>query len=123
MRGLGFMYHARTYRRALIVATGAGIGPVLPYLLQPSGVELHTLWIGREHRAAVGDELVDRILARGNVELIDTAQGRPDVGALVAEHAPAYEAVFVVSNAAVRDDVAAACERVGVRWYGPTFDS
>ena len=35
MRGLGFMYHARTYRRALIVATGAGIGPVLPYVLQP----------------------------------------------------------------------------------------
>jgi hypothetical protein len=123
MRGLGFMYHAQAYRRALIVATGAGIGPVLPYLLLPSGVEPHTLWIGRDHRAAVGDELVDRILARGDVELIDTAHGRPDVGALIAEHASRYEAVFVVSNAAVRDDVAAACERIGARWYGPTFDS
>ena len=30
MCGYGFMYHAQTYRRVLIVATGAGIGPVLP---------------------------------------------------------------------------------------------
>ena len=27
MRGCGFMYHAQTYARPLIVATGAGIGP------------------------------------------------------------------------------------------------
>ena len=33
MRGYGFMYHAQAYRQVLIVATGAGIGPVLPGLL------------------------------------------------------------------------------------------
>jgi ferredoxin-NADP reductase len=32
MCGYGFMYHAQAYRRVLMVATGAGIGPVLPYV-------------------------------------------------------------------------------------------
>ena len=30
---------------------------------------------------------------------------------------------IVVSNDAVRDSVARACEALGVPWYGPTFDS
>ena len=34
-----------------------------------------------------------------------------------------FDAVFVVSNDVVRDNVARACESLGVPWYGPTFDS
>jgi hypothetical protein len=123
MRGYGFMYHAQTYRRVLIVATGAGIGPVLPYLVGPSPVDVECLWIGRDHRAAMGDDLVRRLLAGGRVSLVDSSCGRPDVGALVAERARHFEAVFVVSNEQVRDDVAAACSARCVPWYGPTFDS
>ena len=123
MRGYGFMYHAQAYRQVLIVATGAGIGPVLPYLLGRSPVQVECLWIGRSHRAAVGTVLVDRILAGGSVTLIDTSRGRPDVGAYVARVAHQFDAVFVVSNDLVRDSVARACEALGVPWYGPTFDS
>jgi hypothetical protein len=123
MRGCGFMYHAQTYRHVLFVATGAGIGPVLPYLLGDHDVRYTCLWIARDHRAAVGAELVDRILGSGSVELIDTSCGRPDVGSRVAEIATGFEAVFVVSNETVRDEVARSCERAGVPWYGPTFDS
>jgi ferredoxin-NADP reductase len=123
MRGYGFMYHAQAYRRVLMVATGAGIGPVLPYLLDRTPVDFQCLWIGRSHHAAMGPVLVDRVLASGRVTLIDTAQGRPDVGACVASVARRFEAVFVVSNDAVRDSVARACEALGVPWYGPTFDS
>jgi hypothetical protein len=123
MRGYGFMYHAQAYRRVLMVATGAGIGPVLPYLLGKSPVQFECLWIGRCHRAAMGTDLVDRILASGSVTLIDTSRGRPDVGACVAEVAHRFDAVFVVSNDVVRDSVARACESLGVPWYGPTFDS
>jgi hypothetical protein len=36
---------------------------------------------------------------------------------------PEFEAVFVVSNAAVRDEVGRACEGLDVPCYGPTFDS
>jgi hypothetical protein len=122
MRGRGFMYHARAYERPLVVATGAGIGPVLPYLLDPAA-RLECVWIGRDHRGAVGRELVERVLAGGAVTLVDTARGRPDIGALVAERAARFEAVFVVGNRQVRDEVAHACRRLGVRWYGPTFDS
>jgi hypothetical protein len=39
----GFMHHAQAYRRVLIVATGAGIGPVLPYLLEASPVRFECL--------------------------------------------------------------------------------
>jgi hypothetical protein len=123
MRGYGFMYHAQAYRRVLMVATGAGIGPVLPYLLSRSPVQFECLWIGRRHHAAMGADLVDRILASGSVTLIDTSRGRPDVGACVAGVAHRFDAVFVVSNDVVRDNVARACESLGVPWYGPTFDS
>jgi hypothetical protein len=123
MRGYGFMYHAQAYRRVLMVATGAGIGPVLPYLLSRSPVQFECLWIGRCHRAAMGADLVDRILASGSVTLIETSRGRPDVGACVAGLAHQFDAVFVVSNDVVRDSVARACESLGVPCYGPTFDS
>ena len=123
MRGYGFMYHAQAYRRVLMVATGAGIGPVLPYLLDRTPVQFECLWIGRRHHAAMGSGLVDRVLASGRVTLIDTSQGRPDVGECVAAVARRFEAVFVVSNDAVRDSVARACQALGVPWYGPTFDS
>ncbi len=46
MRGYGFMYHAQAYWRVLMVATGAGIGPVLPYLLGRPPVQVECLWIG-----------------------------------------------------------------------------
>src|SRR6185437_4800832 len=85
MRGYGFMYHAQAYRRVFLVATGAGIGPVLPYLLSKAPVQFECLWIGRSHRAAMDTDLVDRVLASGSVTLIDTSLGRPDVAACVAD--------------------------------------
>ncbi len=123
MRGYGFMYHAQTYERVLFVATGAGIGPVLPYLVDPSTIDYECLWIGRNHRETIGDELVSRILESGRVTLIDSESGRPDIGRRVAEIAERFQAVFIVSNAHVRDEVARVCERLDVPWYGPTFDS
>jgi ferredoxin-NADP reductase len=123
MRGCGFMYHAQTYGKTLIVATGAGIGPVLPYLLGWAAGQFECLWIGRDHRAAMGDDLVRRVLAGGNVTLLDSSRGRPDVGAHVARHAPRFDAVFVVSNERVRNDIARVCQGLNIPWYGPTFDS
>ena len=123
MRGCGFMYHARIYERVLFVATGAGIGPVLPYLVDQSSIEYECLWIGRNHRDTIGDELVSRIMASGRVTLLDSASGRPDIGRCVGEIAEQFDAVFIVSNAYVRDEVASVCEQLGVPWYGPTFDS
>ena len=55
--------------------------------------------------------------------LVDTSAGRPDLAALVRGRAPYVDAVFVVSNGTVRDEVAQVCEEMGVAWYAPTFDS
>ncbi|MDN5769026.1 MAG: hypothetical protein L0H96_25055 [Humibacillus sp.] len=123
MRGYGFMYHAQTFRRVLFVATGAGIGPVLPYLLGSSLVGYECLWLGREHRTSMGKDLVERVVAGGGVTLVDTSAGRPDLASLVRRRAPYVDAVFVVSNDTVREQVAQVCEEMGVAWYGPTFDS
>jgi ferredoxin-NADP reductase len=123
MRGYGFMYHAQAREKVLFVATGAGIGPVLPYLVGPPAVEHECLWIGRDHRRMMGDALVDHAVAGGHVTLVDTRAGRPDVGACVAALARRFDAVFVVSNEKVRDQVARVCEELAVPWYGPTFDS
>ena len=123
LRGHGFMHHAQAYRRVLVVATGAGIGPVLPYLLGRFSVGIRCLWIARDHESSVGEDLVARAARGGALTLIDTANGRPSVAGYIAELAPRFEAVFVVSNAAVRDVVARACEELDVPCYGPTFDS
>jgi hypothetical protein len=71
----------------------------------------------------MGDDLVRRVLAGGNVTLLDSSRGRPDVGAHVARHAPRFDAVFVVSNERVRNDIARVCQGLNIPWYGPTFDS
>jgi hypothetical protein len=123
MRGFGFMGHLQTYSDVLVIATGAGIGPVLLYLLDAPHPGLRCVWIGHSHRESIGSGLVDRILAGGQVTLVDTQTGRPDLSHLVATHAVGADAVFVVSNATVRDQVARECGRIGVPWYGPTFDS
>ncbi len=123
MRGYGFMGNARAYRQGLGIATGAGIGPVLLYLLDRRQPGLRCLWIARDHRATIGDALVDHVLAGGQTTLIDTTDARPDLGRLVTAAAPGTGAVFVVGNPGARDRVAAACADLGLRWYGPTFDS
>ena len=64
------------------------IGPVLPYLMGRPPMQFEYLWIGRCHRAAMGTDLVDRVLAGGPVNLIDTSSGRPDVGARRRDGAP-----------------------------------
>ena len=101
-------YVEQLYARELLASGDGGVG----YLLKD--------------RVANVAEFVDgvrRVVAGGAVTLVDSAGGRPDVGALVAARAPRFESVFVVANAAVRDQVFSACRRRGVPCYGPTFDS
>ena len=63
LRGRGFMTTPRpTSGRGR--GDRAGIGPVLPYLLGRAPGRARVPRIGRDHRAAMGDELVARVLAR-----------------------------------------------------------
>jgi hypothetical protein len=100
-----------------------GALPPLPCLLGSPPVQFDCLWIGRNHRAATGTGLVDRVLAGGSVTLIDTSRG----GRTSGHASPRWRAGSTPCSSSattwVRDAVARACESLGGPWYGPTFDS
>jgi NAD(P)H-flavin reductase len=54
LRGFGFMGHLQTYSDVLVIATGAGIGPVLLYLLDAPHPGLRCVWIGHRHGSRSG---------------------------------------------------------------------
>src|SRR5262249_34332213 len=68
------------FRKVVYVATGSGIGPVLPHLLAAE-VPARLVWATRAPRTTYGDELVDEILAVQPDALIwDTSlHGKPDM--------------------------------------------
>jgi hypothetical protein len=57
----GVMRICPLFRRLVVVATGSGIGPVAPHVLQGQ-VPIKLLWTAPNVRQTFGDKLVDRIL-------------------------------------------------------------
>lgn len=114
------------FRRVVYVATGSGIGPVLPHLLARK-VPAHLVWATRSPRGTYGAGLVDEILAAEPDALIwDTHRdGKPDMVAL-AYHAYAStgaEAVICISNKKLTWQVVHGLERRGIPAYGAIWDS
>jgi hypothetical protein len=116
----------RLFRRVVFVATGSGLGPILPNLLAKR-VPGHLVWATRDPRATYGDELVDEILAaEPGATIWDTGRdGHPDLLELAwaAQRDFAAEAVIVVSNPKVTWQVVEGLERRGVPAYGAIWDS
>ncbi len=55
IKGLGFMYSIHAYRKVLIVCTGSGIAPALPYIKDPiPTTHTHLLWIAKNHAENYG---------------------------------------------------------------------
>ncbi|WP_422755651.1 hypothetical protein [Micromonospora sp. WMMD708] len=114
------------FRRVLYVATGSGIGPVLPHLLAGQ-VPAHLVWVARRHRETFGDDLVDEILAHQPDALLwDTARdGKPDMLRLAWQACRRYdaEAVICISNRPLTWQVVRGMEERGVPAYGAIWDS
>lgn len=114
------------FKRVVYVATGSGIGPVLPHLLARQ-VPAHLVWATRSPRRTYGDELVDEILAvQSGATIWDTsAHGKPDMVALAyaAYEATGAEAVICISNKRLTWQVVHGLERRGVPAYGAIWDS
>ncbi|WP_431885530.1 hypothetical protein [Micromonospora wenchangensis] len=114
------------FRRVLYVATGSGIGPVLPHLLAGQ-VPAHLVWVARRHRETFGDDLVDEILAHQPDALLwDTAHdGKPDMLRLAWQACRRYdaEAVICISNRPLTWQVVRGMEERGVPAYGAIWDS
>ncbi|KAF8967152.1 nonribosomal peptide synthetase 12 [Flammula alnicola] len=68
------------FRRVVIVATGSGIGPCAPCILEKR-VPMRLLWTSPNVRETFGDEFVDQILgASPDAVVYDTrAHGKPDM--------------------------------------------
>lgn len=114
------------FRRVVYVATGSGIGPVLPHLLA-GDVPAHLVWATRAPRKTYGDALVDEILAASPDAIIwDTdAHGKPDLADLTmrAVREVGAEAVICISNPKLTWNVVETAERAGVPGFGAIWDS
>jgi hypothetical protein len=114
------------FTRVVWVATGSGIGPVLPHLLAQQ-VPAQLVWPTRSPRATYGDALIDEILAvQPNAIIWDTtAHGKPDMIRLVDEAYSAFhaEAVICISNKKLTRQLVHGLQRRGIPAYGPIWDS
>lgn len=114
------------FKKVVYVATGSGIGPVLPHLLAHR-VPMQLIWSTRSPRKTYGDALVDEILAAQPDALIwDTdARGKPDLVplALACLRSANAEAVICIANQKLTREVVHAMESRGIPAYGAIWDS
>jgi NAD(P)H-flavin reductase len=127
IKGLGFMYSIHAYRKVLIVCTGSGIAPALPYIKDPiPTTHAHLLWIAKQHEHNYGDHIWNLVQkTHPRFTLHDTAiNGRPGAQ-LVEEHfwKTGSQAVFIVSNEKFTKEVTNALWRKGIPCFGALFDS
>ncbi|CAF3677294.1 unnamed protein product [Rotaria sp. Silwood1] len=127
IKGLGFMYSIHAYRKVLIVCTGSGIAPALPYIKDPlPTTHTHLLWIAKKHEQNYGEyvwKLVQK--THPHYTLHDTTvNGRP--GPQLVENVfwrTSSETVFVVSNEKFTNEVVNALWRKDIPSFGALFDS
>ena len=114
------------FKSVLYIATGSGIGPVLPHLLA-GNVPLHLIWSTRSPRQTYGDALVEEILQAQPQALIwDTdARGKPDLVQLACGAVQAFgvEAVICIANQGLTRRVVQELEARGIPAYGAIWDS
>ncbi|MCU0073520.1 hypothetical protein N8H71_18155 [Pseudomonas koreensis] len=114
------------FKSVVYVATGSGIGPVLPHLLARQ-VPIHLIWSTRSPRETYGDALVEEILqAQPDAHIWDTDRlGKPDLVALAyaAVRTHGAEAVICISNQRLTERVVEEMESRGVPAYGAIWDS
>ena len=128
-----FLALAPTFTSLLLVATGAGVGPLLSLLASPAMASMQAarkpvrvLWCAYEPHAPRWAFVIDAIRSTDAEPIIfDSRQGRPDVafeaGECVAREG--LEAVLVVSNPTVTREVIDEVRARGGAGYGAVFDS
>ncbi|KAG0614272.1 hypothetical protein M758_6G164100 [Ceratodon purpureus] len=128
VRFAGVTYLANLYTRAVFVATGSGLGPFLSFLMQPTRVDCHLIFIAKNVEQIYGPYITN-ILSRFPQEKLivhDTAiLGRPNLAKLVVDRVKKCEAevVIVTSNPAGSKTVIDGCRAAGIPAFGPIWDS
>ena len=130
---MNFLAFAPLFNSILLVATGAGIGPMLSLLASPAvtrmreqGRKVKVLWCVYDSYAPHWAFVLDAIRkVDGEPVVFDSKAGRPDVAfeACWVARKEGVEAVFVVSNPKVTKEVVWECKINGLAAYGAVFDS
>ena len=114
------------FKRVVYIATGSGIGPVMPHLLAKD-VPISLIWATRNPRKTYGDDLVDEILeAVPGAVIWDTdSHGKPDLAKLAFKACEDFdaEAVICISNQKLTRRVVEAMEQQGIPAFGAIWDS
>lgn len=121
----GFMFSINAYSRVVVIATGAGIAPVIPHAIRNSH-KLSIVWIGNEHEQTYGKEVWSLLDSHPRCHIFDTGiHGRPNVEQLAIQAVRDFraQAVFCVSNKVLTQRVVKACLEKGIPAYGATWDS
>jgi hypothetical protein len=128
-----FLSFAPLFHSLLLIATGAGIGPMLSLLQSPTissmraiGKKIKVMWCVYEPDAPHW-EFVQKVIRNVDKEpkIFDSRKGRPDVafeaGEMMASEG--IEGVMVVSNKKVTEEVVRGVKGRGGAAYGAVFDS
>ncbi|KAJ7780692.1 nonribosomal peptide synthetase 12 [Mycena maculata] len=114
------------FRRVVFVATGSGIGPCAPCILEQR-VPIRLLWTSPNVRETFGDKLVDEILgASPDAVIYDTRKhGKPDMVKLTLRLVVEFnaEAVCVISNQKLTQKIVYGCMSRGIPAFGAIWDS
>ncbi|KAF9475655.1 nonribosomal peptide synthetase 12 [Pholiota conissans] len=114
------------FRRLVFVATGSGIGPCAPCILE-ARVPIRLLWTSPDVRQTFGDEFVDAILgASPDAVIYDTrTHGKPDMVKLTYRLVKEFnaEAVCVISNQKLTRKVVYGMISRGIPAFGAIWDS
>lgn len=116
----------RLFHRVVWVATGSGIAPALPHLVNDP-TPAHLIWVTRNPERTYGPALLDEIrTACPDTTVWDTdADGKPDLAALAARAVAetGAEAVVCISNQHTTLRVVGELRERGIPAYGPIWDS
>ena len=121
----GFMFSINAYSRVVVIATGAGIAPVIPHVIE-NGHKLCIVWVGNNHQQTYSEEVFSLLDSHPRCNIYDTGvYGRPDVGQLAIQAVEDFraQAVFCVSNQSLTEKVVRACLSKNIPAYGATWDS
>ncbi|KAF7346327.1 putative three-domain protein adenylation-thiolation-dehydrogenase [Mycena sanguinolenta] len=114
------------FRRIVLVATGSGIAPCAPHILEQR-IPIRLLWTSPNVRETFGDKLVDEILgASPDAVVYDTRKhGKPDMVKLTLRLFNEFnaEAVCVISNQKLTEKLVYGLTSRGIPAFGPIWDS
>ncbi|KAF7365784.1 Nonribosomal peptide synthetase 12 [Mycena venus] len=114
------------FQRLVFVATGSGIGPCAPCILEQR-VPIRLLWTSPNVRETFGDKLVDEIIgASPGAVVYDTRRhGKPDMVKLTLRLVKEFnaEAVCVISNQKLTQKIVYGMMSRGIPAFGAIWDS